>query len=270
MAVLGYDKLVSRKDEIFERGTYDLDGFQLASYELRAGCCELLVDGRYHKLYGEGIITLPPHQIAFLSTEEMVHLPCNILGKIVLRFEYASKGLMLLGGHVDPLFEGRLYLIVDNLSDKPIIVKPGDRIAILNLIEVEYLNVSKIKKDKFRKIFKSIPHYVIEDWQGRHMVEIYEKIEDYRKNIEDLQKQVNSMSATSQYVIIGGVILIASTILGAVLQTIFASWNSAVNIGAALQSMNTPSSMLLMSMPIITVILFMVFIFIIAKLFTRK
>lgn len=261
MPVLGYEKLLALKDELFEGNSYDLSGFQLASYELRAGDCEILADGDYYIAYEKSIITLPPHQIAFLSTQEIVHLPHNILGKIVLRFEYASKGLLLLGGHVDPLFEGRLYLIVDNLSDRPIVIKPGERIAILNLFEVDHLQeISDIEKAKFKKVFRTIPASVIEDWQGRHMVEIYRTIEDYRDKIEDLQRQVNSISATSRYVLIGGVVLIASSILGVVLQTVFASWNSAINIGQIMpRPVNTPSVLALLCMPVLTVILFMVF-----------
>jgi hypothetical protein len=35
MAVLGFNRLIALRDQLFEKGTYDLDGFQAASYELR-------------------------------------------------------------------------------------------------------------------------------------------------------------------------------------------------------------------------------------------
>jgi len=274
MAVLGYDRLIALRDQLFEKGTYDDDSFQAASYELRVSNRELLLDGKYYQEYRDAVIELPPHQIAFLSTIEVVHLPYNVLGKMVLRFEYAIKGLLLLGGHIDPLFEGRIYLIVDNLSDKPIVVKPGDRLAIINFYEVKYEQESKHEfmesLQRFRRVFRTIPYDVIEDWQGRHMLEIYEKIDEYSESIRNLQQQINSVTATSQYVIWGGIFLIAMTVLGAILQTVFGAWNSALNIGSMLQSSMGPYSVIiLLLMPLLTVILFMSFTIIVLRYISK-
>lgn len=271
MAVLGYDRLIALRDQLFKDCTYNLDCFQAASYELRAGNRELLIDGRYYSKFDGDVIELPPHQIAFLSTMEVIRLPHNIRGEIGLRLEYTSKGLVkLFGETVDPLYEGRLYLPVFNLTDRSIIIKPGDRVAIIIFHEVEYAqqNIHKLKEEmqRFRKTFSSIPHDAIEDWQGRHIIEIYKRVEEYSESIKNLQQQVNSVTATSQYVIWGGIFLIATTVLGAILQTIFGAWNSALNISLVAQRLMGPYSVIvLLLMPLVTVMLFMAFTILILR-----
>jgi|FaiFalDrversion2_1042247.scaffolds.fasta_scaffold03044_2 deoxycytidine triphosphate deaminase len=277
MAVLGFNRLIALRDQLFEKGTYDLDGFQAASYELRVDNKELLINGKYYKEYGEGVIEIPPHQIVFLSTMEVVHLPHNITAEVMLRFEYAIKGLVLLGGYIDPLFEGRIYLVVNNLSDKPVVVKPGDRLAIIVFYEVDFDQEKSSEYNeiirRFKKVFRTIPHDIIEDWQGRHMLEIYKKIREHSEAIISLQQQINSTTAISQYVIWGGVFLITMTVLGAILQTVFGAWSSTLNIGSNLGSMLQSSTglppilgfLLLLLVPLFTVMLFMLFILIFIK-----
>ena len=82
--------------------------------------------------------TIPPGQFAFLLTEEVVHIPDNMMGFISLRSGIKFKGLVNISGfHVDPGFEGNLIYSVFNAGPSPIPITRGDPLFKLWMAELD-------------------------------------------------------------------------------------------------------------------------------------
>lgn len=269
MSVVGRDTLLRMKDKIFSNQSYALENFDLSSYGLRVANKEILLNGKYFKQYDCNQIDILPHQITFVSTEEEIKLPYNLMGQVILRFGYSTKGLDLLAGHIDPLFEGRVVLALLNNSNSPITIIPGDSIANLIIHQVaQEIQISTESLNGYKKKFTQIPHYIIDDWYGRHQPNLDSIVTQHSTEIVDLHKQIEVMNSTSQIVITGGIVLVATTILSVVLQFVFASWSSTSGWASeALSHGGNPEvvTSLFLATPIVTTFIFAVFIYLVAK-----
>ena len=121
--------------QIFKKDTWTMEAIKEASYALRVARDGLMVNGKRYwpdKDFIEGDINIEPGEIAILSTLERLNMPGDLVGKIGIRFDYASLGLTgLMGIQVDPFFgwghdDERLYIRVANLGNEPIQIKAGD------------------------------------------------------------------------------------------------------------------------------------------------
>jgi deoxycytidine triphosphate deaminase len=269
MSVIGRETLLRLKDKLFTNHSYDLQNFDLSSYGLRVAGKEILLNGKYYKVYDRDQIDILPHQITFVSTEEILKLPYNLMGQVILRFGYSSKGLDLLAGHIDPLFEGRVVLALLNNSNSPITIIPGDSIANLIIHQVSQdILISNELLDGYKKKFTKIPHYIIDDWYGRHQPNLDSIVTQHSNEIVDIHKQIEVMNSTSQIVITGGIVLVATTILSVVLQVVFALWESTSGWAEkALVYGGNPEVVILLffAIPIVTTVIFAIFIFLIAR-----
>jgi hypothetical protein len=189
-------------------------------------------------------------------------------GRVVLRYSYGVRGLtMLLGGHFDPLYEGRAFLILHNATDESIPLVPGSPIAKISFFTVEYKekDETKIQKQieaKFaRKPNLKLPEQVRVTWGNRVTSRLDANVADHTKKIGEIEKQIAGFAAVTQYVIMGGALVIAITVLAAVLQTVFGTWNSVLSIGSVVAgSQQANLAIWLLLIPVFTTVLFMVFI----------
>ena len=122
--------------QIFKQGTWDEGLITEASYALRVASDGLMLGGKTflpEKDFLEGDIKIDPGEIAILSTIERLDMPGDLVGKIGIRFDYASQGLTgLMGIQVDPFYgwghttadtrgrDERLYIRVANLGNETI------------------------------------------------------------------------------------------------------------------------------------------------------
>ena len=115
--------------QIFKQGTWDEGLIKEASYALRVASDGLMLGGKTflpEKDFLEGDIKIGPGEIAILSTIERLDMPGDLVGKIGIRFDYASQGLTgLMGIQVDPFYgwghtNERLYIRVANLGNETI------------------------------------------------------------------------------------------------------------------------------------------------------
>lgn len=73
------------------------------------------------------VFTVPPGQFALLLTEEVLHLPNNVIGFITIKTRYKARGLVNVSGfHVDPGFNGRLKFWIYNAGNQSIVFKRLD------------------------------------------------------------------------------------------------------------------------------------------------
>ena len=268
MGTWGYSKLLANKDVLFCDQSYDEALFEAAAYQIRISTHELLVDGKYYAEYPGDCVFVPPGQSAFLSSVEIVSLPFDVEARVVLRYSYGVKGLsMILGGHVDPLYEGRIFLILQNVTDQPIPLMLGYPIAKLAFSTVEYeapsgCSAEEEVKAKFTREPKVKLSGDVLNWRDRVTSQLAAVLDGHSKDIEGFR-------AITQYVLFGGVFVVAITVLSAVLQTIFGAWNSTLGIGGVISgSSSVPwiAWVLLLLVPIATTFMFLVFFLILLML----
>ena len=136
--ILGKDAIRERLNngEVFKDGTWVEESIMEASYALRVASDGLLLGGKRYKPDEdsiEGRIEIEPGEIAILSTKERLNMPGDLVGKLGIRFDYASQGLTgLMGIQVDPYFglgreDERLYIRVANLGNETVPIQPRRR-----------------------------------------------------------------------------------------------------------------------------------------------
>ncbi|MDH5754653.1 MAG: hypothetical protein OEY95_05575 [Candidatus Bathyarchaeota archaeon] len=104
-----------------------------ASYDLRLGQ-EYIKEGRFGKLDDEKnpYLEIPEHDVVVVSTFENINMPNRLTGRFGLRLSFAMKGLVLNNEpQIDPGYEGKLFCILYNLSDQPIIIRYLERFATI-------------------------------------------------------------------------------------------------------------------------------------------
>lgn len=82
---------------------------------------------------GQGL-ALHPGQFILGSTLEFLHLPADIVGQVLSRSSWGRLGLLVTtAAAVQPGYKGVLTLELVNHGDVPIMVRPGSRVAQLQL-----------------------------------------------------------------------------------------------------------------------------------------
>ena len=134
-----------RAGQIFEQGTWDANSIKEASYALRIAKDGLLVDGQFYdpgEFYIGNFIAIEPGKIAILSTLERLNMPCDLVGKVGVRFDAAVRGLTgLMGIQIDQLYghgknDERLFIRVANLGNDTVKFLPGDVVFTFELHKV--------------------------------------------------------------------------------------------------------------------------------------
>lgn len=91
-------------------------------------------------------IIVSPKSFAQVSTNIRVSLPSGTWGMIIGRSSsFYKRGLMVYPGIIDGGWTGELFGMVYNLTEHPVIIKPGDRVVqfiVFNLVIPECKEVS--------------------------------------------------------------------------------------------------------------------------------
>lgn len=103
---------------------------------------------------------LKPNEFIIIQTYEKISLPENIMAKVEEKNSLLRMGLVVNGPCYQPGHETYCYLRVQNISDKPILLNQGLKIAQLVFIKLENIpetpynlqkNASFQKEEKYRK-----------------------------------------------------------------------------------------------------------------------
>ena len=238
MTILTHQELFERKDDIFVSNTYDEIGFHPFSYELRLAEDDCLVNGVYHPPgksgYCEnGVIEIPPGQLAFLSTKEVFKLAPDLLGRFGLKFKHVRRGLVpLLTTFIEPGSTGRLYFPVLNASSDAIELRAGEEILTVMFHSVSLpKDVSKLQSPPGWRI---LPTDVINEHLKIRMMSTVE----LEKRIKELNNELEFVKSGQERVIALAVTVITATILGAVLQTMFGLFTITQGITSSGQTSN--------------------------------
>lgn len=128
--------------------------FKPASYDLRLGH-EYIVPGMYEEGLQEAKILdcrqtnqrvlIEPFSSVVVSTYEIVKLPPNVAGKFNLRIKQAFRGLIVqMGTQVEPRYHGRLFALLQNITDRPVAILYKDYQTRPFTIEFQYTSAEVI------------------------------------------------------------------------------------------------------------------------------
>jgi len=219
--------------EIFAPGSWDEGCIKEASYTLRIAKDGMHINGEAYspgKDFPQETISIEPGNIGILSTVERFNMPKDLVGHQGVRFNYAVRGLTgLMGIQVDPLYganvpDERLYLRFANLSNDAVVVMPGE--AIFNI--------------EFQTVQGEVDRKSIDARQGprgrmwERVLEMIAKQPEpgwsYATSVkEDLSAAVDRVEKGLQPVVMFGVYLVATSLLGVALAILLSVRNN--NIG---------------------------------------
>ncbi|KAB0568430.1 MULTISPECIES: hypothetical protein [Pseudomonas] len=114
------------------------NNLRLSSYDLTVGD-EYYIgqsDGAFpfetQMLRASQSITIPPHAVCFILTAENIHLPRNVTARVSLRMTHIYAGMVLTSQPpFDPTYNGKVVVMLHNLSSAPYHLKCGERVATI-------------------------------------------------------------------------------------------------------------------------------------------
>ena len=143
---------------------FDPDNLKPAAYELTVGD-EAMLGGKYYCL-GETTknsqLVIQPFEVVVIKTGETLNIPRFLIGRWNIRVAWAYKGLVWVGGpQVDPGYVGHLFCPIYNLSNKPVRIRKGDPIAVMDFVKTTRLETADGIED--HKLYRHPPKRVIID-----------------------------------------------------------------------------------------------------------
>lgn len=82
--------------------------------------------------------TIPPHAVCFVLAAENIHLPNDVTAKVSLRMTHIYAGMVLTSQPpFDPRYNGRVVVMLHNLSSVAVHLKCGERVATIEFVRVE-------------------------------------------------------------------------------------------------------------------------------------
>ena len=230
--ILGHQQIFTRLNsgEVFREDTWVEESIKEASYALRVAGDGMMLGGKRYrpeKDHVEEAIEIEPGKIAILSTLERLNMPGDLVGKIGIRFDYASQGLTgLMGIQVDPFFgrdydRERLYIRVANLANDTISIPLHAEVFTLELHEVseKVPELSRARIPMWYRMQDLLVGQKDPSWSyvTRVQSELSEKSAELDKRLESETKNIRDYL---QPVVMFGIFLVAVTILGVSLTVI--------------------------------------------------
>jgi len=117
----------------------DTELIQGATYDLRLGE-EYIKNGSFGKLNKDKnpYLEIPQHDVVVVSTYENVNIPNKIVGRFGIRLGLTLRGILLSNEpQIDPGYQGKLFCILYNLSDKPITLTYMEHFATIEFAATE-------------------------------------------------------------------------------------------------------------------------------------
>lgn len=82
--------------------------------------------------------TIPPHAVCFILAAETIDLPADVTAKVSLRMTHIYAGMVLTSQPpFDPSYQGRVVVMLHNLSSAPFHLKCGERVATIEFVRLE-------------------------------------------------------------------------------------------------------------------------------------
>ena len=97
-------------------------------------------------LFGLEEVNLSPKEGKVARTGIAIALPRGYVGLVADRSSLAKKGVKTAGGVIDAGYRGELHIVLWNISNEPIQLKAGERIAQLLVFPISTPAVKEVKE----------------------------------------------------------------------------------------------------------------------------
>lgn len=212
--------------ELIVGGTFTESALAPASYEPRVARAGMIApDGRPFPpdSRGPAKVVLQSGDAAMFSTVERFRMPANVAGNISVKNLLATDGLMLLSGMlIDPGYgeqspDGKpgccLFLHVANIGREQIVIRPElepiARVQFLYVVGGIHPHREQIKSSKWEDQEKASLGFLTE-------------LKEVKDEVKALQARSENMVSQVHYVVVGGAIVLAVTLIGVVLAFVLA------------------------------------------------
>ncbi len=178
-----------------------------ANYKLRIGD-EYAIGGQIKQLSdkpGQNEITIEPFDVAVIKTLETLNMPRFLIARWNIRVQLAYEGLLWVGGpQVDAGYVGHLFCPIYNLSDKPVTLKYGDYIAVIDFIKTSTFTEGKSLNYPGTLDVPSLPELILfEDYKPQNLksalaTRVVSQLRDFNHKLEKLTNNVEERMSAVQ------------------------------------------------------------------------
>lgn len=183
-----------------------------AGYELSVGD-EYVIGGELRDLKPDGVIRIPPFNVVVIKTDETINLPRFLIARWNVRVKWAYEGLLWVGGpQVDPGWVGHLFCPLYNLSDKEVVLRAGDPIALM-----DFETTTPFKPGRSKEYRRPPKRVLLEEYNAAELKSAL--YTEAKKRIDDIEKEtkakIDSLEKRMEFFLGSGLVMV--TILVAAL-----------------------------------------------------
>ena len=168
---------------------FQMDNLKPAAYELTVGD-EAMLGGQYLSLGDStenGKLIIPQFEVAVIKTAETLNLPRFLIARWNIRVLWAYRGLLWVGGpQVDPGFVGHLFCPIYNLSNKEVLIRKGDAIAVMDFVKTTAFD-RDWGEESYRRYGRPPKRLIIDDYE---IDEFQSALREQAEAIPKLEKSV--------------------------------------------------------------------------------
>jgi deoxycytidine triphosphate deaminase len=183
-----------------------------AGYELTVGD-EYVLEGERKELMKDGEIRIPSFSVVVIKTSETINLPRFLIARWNIRVKWAYEGLLWVGGpQVDPGWVGHLFCPLYNLSDKEVVLRYGDPIALM-----DFVTTTPFKPGQSISYPRPPKRVLLEEYRAAYLKSaLYSQAKQRIGQIEeDTKAQIDSVNKRFEFFFGSGLVIL--TLLFAVL-----------------------------------------------------
>lgn len=101
-------------------------------------------------LYVSETTVIEPHSTAAVKTDVAINLPYGYEAQVRPRSGKSLKTKLRVAlGTIDLTYHKEIGIITDNISDDPIIVQKGERLAQLVIVPVSYMQTTEVEQFEY-------------------------------------------------------------------------------------------------------------------------
>jgi deoxycytidine triphosphate deaminase len=154
-----------------------------AGYELTVGD-EYVLGGEKKSLSADGEIRIPSFNVVVIKTAETINLPRFLIARWNIRVKWAYEGLLWVGGpQVDPGWVGHLFCPLYNLSDKVVVIRAGDPIAM-----IDFVTTTPFKSGKSKEYARPPKRVLLEEYKAAELKSALFTFTEAKTRIDEIER----------------------------------------------------------------------------------
>lgn len=177
-----------------------------AGYELTIGD-EYVLQGERRDLRKDADIRIPSFSVVVVKTVETINLPRFLIARWNIRVRWAYEGLLWVGApQVDPGWVGHLFCPLYNLSDKEVVLRYGDAIALM-----DFVTTTPFKPGTSVPYGRPPQRALLEEYRAAELKSaLYSQANERITKIEeDTKNRINSIEKRYEFFIASGLVILA-------------------------------------------------------------